>query len=53
MFRMLARPNSESVPSNLEDRVRKLDQTVATLGEKMEQIESRLAVGRRVATWGK
>jgi hypothetical protein len=53
MFRMLARPGADSGHLNLEDRVRKLDQTVATLGEKMEAIENRLAVGRRVATWGK
>lgn len=53
MFRMLARPTAESVAVNLEDRIRMLDQTVATLGEKMEAIESRLAVGRRMATWGK
>ena len=53
MFRMLTRPAAESAPQNLEAQVRKLDQTVATLGEKMEEIESRLTAGRRGATWGK
>ena len=51
MFRMLSRPSPDGMSQNLEDRVRKLDQTVATLGEKMEAIESRL--GSQVETWGK
>jgi plasmid stability protein len=49
MFRMLA-PPMESVPPNLEDQVRRLDQKVARLGEQMEEIESRLERGQRAAT---
>ena len=53
MFRMLTRATAEQDLPNLEAHVRKLDQTVANLGEKMEQIESRLSVSQRVATRGK
>ncbi len=52
MFRMLT-PALEAVPQNLEDRVRKLDQKVARLGEQMEEIESRLERGQRAATWAR
>jgi hypothetical protein len=52
MFRMLA-PPMDSMPQNLEDRVRKLDQKVARLGEQMEEIESRLERGQRAATWAR
>jgi hypothetical protein len=52
MFRMLA-PPMDAVPQNLEDRVRKLDQKVARLGEQMEEMESRLERGQRAATWAR
>jgi hypothetical protein len=52
MFRMLA-PPMDSVPQNLEDRVPKLDQKVARLGEQMEEIASRLERGQRAATWAR
>ena len=51
MFRMLHRPNGNTTDSNLEDRVRMLDQTVSRLGEKMDAIENKLgARSRRAAT---
>ena len=53
MFRMLIRATAEPASPNLEALVRKLDQTVANLGEKMEQIESRLPLSWRVETWVK
>ena len=53
MFRMLPRPAGDSRHPDLADQVRRLDQTVAALGEKMEAIESRLAGSPRMATWDK
>ena len=53
MFRMLARPAVDVTHPDLENQVRKLDQTVVALGEKMEAIESRLAGSPGMATWDK
>ena len=53
MFRLLDDSPNDGGPLDLRDRVFRLDQTVTKLGQKMEAIESRLAAGRRTATWAK
>lgn len=53
MFRMLSSPGGETGQPDLEDRVRRLDQMVARLGQQMEAIESRLERGQRTATWAR
>lgn len=53
MFRLLTAPAADSASPDLEDRVRRLDQMVARLGQQMEAIENRLERGQRTATWAR
>jgi len=53
MFRLLTAPAADGAAPDLEDRVRRLDQMVARLGQQMEAIENRLERGQRTATWAR
>ncbi len=50
MFRMLTVPVAQP---NLEDRVQRLDQIVAQLGQQVESLETRLERPRKEATWAR